>query len=295
MRRSAAARIALVAPLLLGGCFAGDDPVEPGGPSGTVTPADGDLSIDAVDVGGYELYLQCVGTGDPTVVLEAGYGASGTSTWFQFQEQSAGLARMCTYDRAGIGLSDRRPNSAELTVALMAEELHTLLERAGEEPPFVLIGHSFGGFVVQHFALAYPEEVAGVVLEESNQVDEIPAYRLEHAGAWIEADQRIDIGVTEDRLSGLDLGDMPLVVITAAVYEDVLDEDLFFSLQDRLAELSSTSVHVLAERSGHFVHDFNPPLVTQAVGSVVEAVRGDGSLPPCEDVYPELGGECLAG
>jgi pimeloyl-ACP methyl ester carboxylesterase len=230
-------------------------------------------------------------------VLEAGYGASGTSTWFQFQEQTTGVTRICVEDRAGVGLSDPRPPSQEpVPVRRMAQDLHALLEGAGEEPPYVLVGHSFGGFVVQHFAQEYPDEVAGMVLEESSQVDEIQAYRDVRAGAWFEADLRIDIRDTERILGHQDgLDDRPLVVITAERYEDVLGPDLAFRLQRRLAELSDTAVHVLAKGSGHFVHDFNPPLVAQAVFEVVEAVRGDGTLPPCHDTFPELGGRCLAG
>jgi pimeloyl-ACP methyl ester carboxylesterase len=291
MRAAALALVAFVMPA----CFWSDpaqDDVPPPSPSG-----EAELEIRAVDVGGYELYLQCMGQGSPTVILEAGYGASGTSTWFQFQELTTGVTRVCTYDRAGLGLSDRRPaDQGPVTVAQMAEDLHALLEGAGEEPPYVLVGHSFGGFVVQHFAEAYPREVAGMVLEESNQVDEIEAYRRADAGAWIEADVRIDMAETEETLGDpAGLNDRPLIVVTAGVYEDVLDPDLAFRLQRRLAELSDTVVHVLAKGSGHFVHDLNPRLMSQAMFEVVQAVRDDGTLPPCRATFPELGGRCLQG
>jgi pimeloyl-ACP methyl ester carboxylesterase len=268
------------------------DDVPPPGPSG-----EAELEIHAYDVGGYELYLQCIGQGSPTVVLEAGYGASGTSTWSGFQLQTAGVTRVCSEDRAGVGLSDRRPKSQEpVPVGRMARELHALLSAVGERPPYVLVGHSFGGFVVQHFAEAYPDEVAGMVLEESSQVDEVQAYRDVHAGAWFEGGRRIDIRETERILGDpAGLGDRPLIVITAERYEDVLDPDLAFRYQERLVELSDTVVHVLAEGSGHFVHEFNQPLVAQAVFEVVDAVRGDGTLPPCRDTFPELDGRCLTG
>jgi pimeloyl-ACP methyl ester carboxylesterase len=237
-----------------------------------------------------------MGQGSPTVILEAGYGASGTSTWFQFQEQTTGVTRVCTEDRAGLGLSDPHPASGgdRVTVQRMAQDLHSLLQGVGEQPPYVLVGHSFGGFVVQQFAEAYPDEVAGMVLEESSQVDEIPAYRKVQAGAWIEADVRIDIRDTERILGDpRGIGDRPLVVITAEVYEDVLDPDLAFRLQQRLTRFSDNVIHVLAKGSGHFVHDYNPPLVAQAMFEVVEAVRGDGTLPACRRTFPELGGRCL--
>jgi pimeloyl-ACP methyl ester carboxylesterase len=288
--RAAAVGVALAFPA----CFwSGGDPAA----TSPSVAAEGDLSIEAIDVGGYELYLQCIGEGTPIVVLEAGLGASGTSTWFEFQERFRSLTRTCTYDRAGLGFSDRRPRAlGSPDGSLMAEELHALLEVSGEPPPYILVGHSFGGMVVRLFAAAYPEDVVGVVLEDSSQEDEIDAYREVNAGAWIDGGTRIDIDETERALRDAgDLGDLPLVVVTAGIYEDVLDPRFAFGVQQRLAELSTHVVHVVAKRSGHFVHDQNPQLMVQAIGEVVEAVRSGGGLPPCEDTFPELGGRCLLG
>jgi pimeloyl-ACP methyl ester carboxylesterase len=280
--------------LVLPACFwSGDDPAV----TSPSAAAAGDLSIEPVDVGGYELFLQCIGEGSPVVVLEAGLNASGTSTWFDFQERFRALTRTCTYDRAGLGFSDRRPRAlGSPDGSLMAEELHALLEASGEPPPYVLVGHSFGGMVVRLFAAAYPEDVVGVVLEDSSQEEEIDAYREVNAGAWIDGGTRIDIEATERALREAgQLGDRPLVVVTAGIYEDVLDPRFAFEVQQRLPELSTTVVHVVAKGSGHFVHDENPQLIAQAIGEVVEAVRSDGGLPPCEDTFPELGGRCLLG
>lgn len=280
--------------LALSACFwSGDDPAVTSPPAA----AEGDLSIEAIDVGGYELYLQCIGEGTPVVVLEAGLDASGTTAWFDFQERFRALTRTCAYDRAGLGFSDRRPRAlGSPDGSLMADELHALLEASGEPPPYVLVGHSFGGMVVRLFAAAYPEDVAGVVLEDSSQEDEIDAYREVNAGAWVESGTRIDIEATERALRHAgDLGDRPLVVVTAGIYEDVLDPRFAFEMQQRLAELSTQVVHVVAKRSGHFVHDENPQLMAQAIGEVVQAVRSEGRLPPCVDTFPELVGRCLLG
>jgi pimeloyl-ACP methyl ester carboxylesterase len=286
--------VAFAVALALPACFwSGDDPAV----TSPSAAAAGDLSIEAIDVGGYELYLQCIGEGTPIVVLEAGLGASGTSTWFEFQERFSSLTRTCTYDRAGLGFSDRRPRAlGSPDGPLMADELHALLEAAGEPPPYVLVGHSFGGMVVRLYAAAYPQEVVGMVLEDSSQEDEIDAYREVNAGAWVDGSIRIDIEATGRALRDAgDLGDLPLVVVTAGIYEDVLDPRFAFDMQQRLAELSTTVVHVVAKGSGHFVHDQNPQLIAQAIGEVVEAVRSEGGLPPCEDTFPELGGRCLLG
>lgn len=292
MARVTAATLAVA--LSLPACFwSGEDAAET-----TASPsAASDLSIDAIDVGGYELYLQCIGEGSPIVVLEAGLGGSGTTAWFQFQEQFRSLTRTCTYDRAGLGFSDRRPRGlGNPDGAQMADELHALLEAAGEPPPYVLVGHSFGGMLVRLFAAAYPDEIAGMVLEDSSQEDEIDAYREVRAGDWIDGEARIDIGATERALRDAGgLGDRPLVVVTAGIYEDVLDPRFAFGLQQQLARLSTNVVHVVAKRTGHFVHDQNPRLMAQAIGEVVEAVRSNARLPACRDTFPELGGRCLLG
>jgi pimeloyl-ACP methyl ester carboxylesterase len=115
-----------------------------------------------VDVGGYRLHINCVGTGSPTVVIDSGAG-DWSATWSSWvQPGVAGTTRVCTYDRAGLGWSD--PGPRPRTAERFADELHTLLQRAGIPGPYVLVGHSLGGLTVRLFAHAYPAEVAGVVL-----------------------------------------------------------------------------------------------------------------------------------
>jgi pimeloyl-ACP methyl ester carboxylesterase/ketosteroid isomerase-like protein len=117
-----------------------------------------------IDVGGHRLHIHCLGEGGPTVVIDA--GAGGWSIFYRgIQERVAAETRTCAYDRAGLGWSE--PGPAPRTSARMAEELHALLDGAGLEPPFVLVGHSLGGYNARLFADRYPAEVAGVVLAES--------------------------------------------------------------------------------------------------------------------------------
>jgi len=118
-----------------------------------------------VDVGGHRLHINCVGTGTPTVVIDAGWGdASGAwSSWVQ--PEAARITRVCTYDRAGMGYSE--PGPLPRTAERFAQELHTLLWRADVLGPYVLVGHSLGGLPVRVFAHEYPMDVAGVVLIES--------------------------------------------------------------------------------------------------------------------------------
>jgi hypothetical protein len=96
----------------------------------TSQPHPGELSSGRVDVGGYELDWMCRGAGPPMIVAEAGYDSSGTSTYFALMESLSRISRVCTFDRAGTGTSDGRPDGMHVTSLLQAHELHGLLEGA---------------------------------------------------------------------------------------------------------------------------------------------------------------------
>ena len=124
-----------------------------------------------IDVGGWRLHLNCTGeirAGRPTVVLEAGVGAFSVE-WSLVQPGVAALGRVCSYDRAGSGWSEWGPDPR--TMQQIVYELHTLLARAGEQPPYVLVGASYGGWLVRWHHLTYPGEVAGVVLVDAGASD----------------------------------------------------------------------------------------------------------------------------
>ena len=136
-------------------------------------PAPGTLN----DVGGYRLHLHCMGEGRPTVILEAGLNDFSVH-WARVQPELATLARVCVYDRAGLGWSEHSP--AARTSATMIDELHTLLARAGITGPYILVGHSFGGLLMRLYAQRYPRDVAGVVLIDAAhhaQLDRVVALR----------------------------------------------------------------------------------------------------------------------
>jgi pimeloyl-ACP methyl ester carboxylesterase len=129
-----------------------------------------------VDIGGYRLHINCTGTGSPTIIIEAGLGGW-SLPWNAVQEEVAKTTRVCTYDRAGMGYSDASP--LPRYAQQFAVELHTLLERANVEGPYVLVGHSLGGLTVRIFAHDYPTEVAGVVLIDSMSPGQMTASAAE--------------------------------------------------------------------------------------------------------------------
>jgi len=116
------------------------------------------------DVGGHRLHLDCVGSGSPTVVLENGLGGMSVR-WSRIIEAVGPTTRVCAYDRAGQGWSD--DVAAPQDGLAIAADLHTLLQRAGETGPYVLVGHSAGGAYTMVYAAQYPDEVAGMVLLDS--------------------------------------------------------------------------------------------------------------------------------
>ncbi len=131
-------------------------------------PAPGKL----VDVGGYRLHLNCTGSGPagiPTVILEAAFDDTSLA-WSKVQPRVASFARVCSYDRAGYGWSDAGP--APRTAAHIVTELHRVLARARVPGPYVLVGHSYGGAIVQLYAFTYQQQLAGLVLVDSVHEDQ---------------------------------------------------------------------------------------------------------------------------
>jgi pimeloyl-ACP methyl ester carboxylesterase len=122
------------------------------------------------DVGGYKMHMDCTGEGTPTVILNAGLGDTYLS-WRKVQPQIAKFVRVCSYDRAGLGYSDS--SSRPRTSKDIAEELHALLQAAHVAPPYVLVGHSLGGYEVRLFASLYRNEVAGMVLVDASHPDQM--------------------------------------------------------------------------------------------------------------------------
>ncbi len=125
-----------------------------------------------MDIGeGHKLYLLEKGAGGPTVLFEAGIAATNLN-WCHIQETVARFTHTVSYDRGGLGWSG--PSRSARTPTNCAAELHDLLERAGMKPPYILVGHSFGGLVMRRYALSYPEEVSGIVLVDPMRCEEWP-------------------------------------------------------------------------------------------------------------------------
>jgi pimeloyl-ACP methyl ester carboxylesterase len=125
-----------------------------------------------VDIGnGNRIYLLEKGSTGPAVLFESGIAATNLN-WFHIQEKVSQFASTASYDRCGLGWSS--PCQTARTPGNIAVELHQMLAQAGIKPPYILVGHSFGGLVMRRFALLYPDEVTSIVLVDPMRCDEWP-------------------------------------------------------------------------------------------------------------------------
>ena len=162
-----------------------------------------------VDVGGRKMHIDCTGDGSPTVILDSGLGESYLS-WRKVQPQIAKFTRVCSYDRAGLGYSDA--SSQPRTSNVIAEELHALLKAADILPPYVIVGHSMGGYDVRVYTSLYRNEIVGMVLVDSSHPDQenrFPPELKNMEGSWQRESQFVAVTMPFGipRLLGLCEGD----------------------------------------------------------------------------------------
>jgi pimeloyl-ACP methyl ester carboxylesterase len=248
-----------------------------------------------IDVGGYKLYINCEGQprkGVPIVVMDSGLGNSSES-WLGIQPKVAEFARVCIYDRAGLGNSDPSLHTQTLTQIVL--DLHNLLARAGVSGPLILVGHSLGGINVRLYASMYPKAVVGMVLvdsaheEQFARMDALIPEEIKKQfppGAFeITSPEKIDFKENSDRKARLTKwrADIPLVVLTAANAKPDPPGPLAFlapkweeirqELQQDLVHRSAIGKQIVATRSGHFIHHDEPELVVNAIREVIKATR----------------------
>ncbi len=126
---------------------------------------------ELVSVGTHRLHIYCLGEKNekPTIVIDSGLGGFSLE-WRKIQNKLSDTYQICSYDRAGYGWSD--PGPFPRTTRTLVAELNMLLEGVKISPPYVLIGHSFGGYNMMYFAKTFPDKVAGLVLVDSSHPDQ---------------------------------------------------------------------------------------------------------------------------
>ena len=120
-------------------------------------------------VDNHRMHMNCTGSGSPSVILDAGLGGFSLE-WMFVQESLSAQTRVCAYDRAGYGWSE--PGPSPRATDQIVEELYDLLTAAGIPSPYVLVGHSFGGYNVLYFAKVHPQLTAGIVLVDASHPEQ---------------------------------------------------------------------------------------------------------------------------
>jgi len=294
----------------------------PGPTSAVVTPTD---VAGLVDIGaGRSVYLECRGSGAPTVVLMAGKGNSARE-WHQIIDpadpahQSPGddvggglvpqfdsetavfpsvsrFTRVCAYDRPDTrleGVDRSTPRAQPHSVSLDVSDLHALLAASGEPGPFVLVAHSYSGFIAELYTRTYPADVAGLVLVDpgSQAIEKVASPtalvtwdRLQRATSGaspegieaLDAFQRIDSAPPMPSIPTTILSaDKPWGTDPAAagpVGTGTLTFDDWLAAQSLLATQLGAK-HVSDTGSGHHVYLYSPELVTVEVATMVDAVN----------------------
>jgi pimeloyl-ACP methyl ester carboxylesterase len=239
-----------------------------------------------VSVGSYNLFLDCTGSAPgPTVILLAGSGST-SKVWSRVQGGVAGFARVCSYDRMGLGQSDRAIPPTQ-TAWDIVEDLHSLLLNAGIAPPYILVGHSIGGIYARKFMEAYPTMVSGLVFVDSADEEQVwrferitPILMFEYPG-WPNVNKLAQAGwLTPGGLLAWH-HDVPLVVLergitwprtafrgmTESQYQDL--KTTWHSMQVDLSTRSKYGELRIAEKSGHYIQTQQPELVVKAIHDVL--------------------------
>ncbi len=274
----------------------GVDVARSGGPAGWLArrgiapPYDAIGRQVPVDAAGRTVYLDCRGTGSPTVVFEGGAGTGAAGWGFTFTETAA-ITRACAWDRPGIGNSTARGTH---TAADTARDLRAALAAAGESPPFVVVGHSLGGVYSRIFAHAHHVEVTGLVLVDPYLPDIAPvdvapvpsAYRaewhasIEDTNRLVATAEELDWPATERELRAASLGDLPLELVFVDQrlrYPATLGEDTIARLvgawESLVLGLSDEARLTIAHGSGHLIQLQRPELVVESIRRLVSRTR----------------------
>jgi pimeloyl-ACP methyl ester carboxylesterase len=254
-----------------------------------------------IDLGGYHLYMESAGAGNPAVIFESGMGC-GAESLANLAAEVQHFTRTVLYDRAGLGQSDPAPKPRASQEVV--DDLWRLLQQAQIEGPYLLVGHSFAGLHLRLFIHQHPDVVAGLVLLDASHPDQtlrdlhlLPppaageAVALTNARAtlmaeWIDPlhnEEGLDIAASAAQVQATGhCGQLPLVVITAGIdeWEEGFPAEVaraltanWQAMQKELATLSHNSRHIIATESDHSIQDCQPELVVNVIRQLVQQIR----------------------
>jgi len=254
-----------------------------------------------VDVGGFRLSIRTAGSGGPPVVCVSALGCA-HDIWADAAALLAETTTVITYGRPGLGGSDRLPaeeSAVPRDGRWVAEQLRTLLRAADVAPPYVLSSGSIGAFVIDRFAAAWPDEVAGLVLHDptrprphrgvanpngSSTSPDGDLPDVDGGGGLIFSGELVRSFLT---VAPPENRDGRFVVLSSAVGRWVRDvdpqdwhrpltlADIDVQWQEMQREWAQRlhAVHLIADTAGHHIYLEEPQLTAAVVGAVVDAAR----------------------
>ncbi len=240
------------------------------------------------DFGDYSIFMNCVGQGPTTIIFEHALFAASAQSWESITPAFEDIALVCTYDRAGAGISSFLPARSSRTAQDMVDDLIVILQTHGVPGPYILVGQHFGGINALLFADQYPQAVGGLVLIDILHPDYFdladgidPGIPSEGA---VVTPERIDIWASLAQAQEIspDFGDMPIYVITAgdSVDEEVMQPSeiapIWLQLQEELLTRSTNTEQVVVEYASTLTLNTKyPEEIIKGIDWVIEQVTGN--------------------
>jgi pimeloyl-ACP methyl ester carboxylesterase len=299
-RRATGTAVMIMLVLLLAACGDDSDSAATGPGSSdflkqaaTMETVDVDgVALSPVQDAGRQFMTRCVGDGDASVLLVSGWTAP-QEEWSEVQAKVGSVARVCSYDRLGIGESGPLPPSQ--TFETFAADIDFLVDALDLRRPIVIVGHSLGGPMAMTWASSHVGDTRGVVLldapdaeffewQGSVMTDELKAEMGDPLGPASGDAEHVDRLVAYAELAELDpLGDTPLIVLTHGpknpnTYEFALADvsppaetsEAWLDAQHRWQALSDNSELVTVDGAGHSIHMDEPDAVVAAILAALE-------------------------
>jgi pimeloyl-ACP methyl ester carboxylesterase len=249
-----------------------------------------------VSINDYKIHVKDKGTGSPTVIIEGGLGC-GTELYDSVFSLVSGFTRVISYDHAGIGYSTRSSN--QRTLPNYVKELRQLFEKEKISPPYILVGHSLGGFIIRYYAHLYPNDVAGLVFIDQPSEDWFEYIRTTHSSEDLtkfnkvfDPKQTKFKGVPKlerelyelncDLIRGIEIPpQIPVRMLTATKFGEnskilgyhPADMNVWAEMQSRLLKGVLDAKQIITDKSGHQLQMTEPELCAKYIIELVEKYR----------------------
>lgn len=238
--------------------------------------------MDMIDIGVYSLNVTCYGKGTPTVIFESGLG-NDNGVWTLVQPEISKNTRTFSYDRAGLGNSDA--GDLPRTSLDQVHELHTVLNKAKVNAPYIIVAHSIGGYNARLFAGTYPKEVSGIIFVDcshENQFEDMvkrsPSKEIEIAKSKLIGEEQTfdELLISANQVKEIRkkdaLRNISIVVLTSGhtgEKSSIITEETWLNYQNDLVSLSDYSKHIIIEDSSHYIQKDKRQVVIDEIKGII--------------------------